>query len=204
MNRLEAINSVIPYCDCLADIGCDHGKLSKMVLDDGKAKRVIATDISGKCLDKARKLNAGYPNIEFREGDGLEPLKGETVDVIVIAGMGGSAIMHIIRDLPDCILVLSPHHDAYALREFLSNNNYFINEDFVSCEGNRFYDIIKAHKGIQNLDFIQKTFGVYYKNKNDFLRDKVIGLIEKARAYKPTEKNIALLEAANEVLKWQK
>lgn len=46
--RLDKIFSFVDECDIFADIGCDHGYLSKAVADSGKAKRIICTDISRK------------------------------------------------------------------------------------------------------------------------------------------------------------
>ena len=39
--RLDKIFSFVDECDIFADIGCDHGYLSKAVADSGKAKRII-------------------------------------------------------------------------------------------------------------------------------------------------------------------
>ena len=44
MERLNAIFSVIPKCEVLADIGCDHGKLTRKVLIESRANKVIAHD----------------------------------------------------------------------------------------------------------------------------------------------------------------
>ena len=54
-SRLEKIFSVIPKCETFADIGCDHGYLAKAVLDSGKCKSAVISDISQKCLEKAKK-----------------------------------------------------------------------------------------------------------------------------------------------------
>ena len=96
MDRLQAIFSVIPECEVLADVGCDHGKLTRQVALSGKAKKVIATDISQTCLNKAMELNADLDNVEYGVGDGLKALQGKKCDVIVLSGMGGNTMMSIL------------------------------------------------------------------------------------------------------------
>ena len=53
--RLEEIFSVLPSSEIFADIGCDHGYISKQMLDSGKANKVLFADISAKSLKKALK-----------------------------------------------------------------------------------------------------------------------------------------------------
>ena len=59
-NRLNQIFSVLPSCEVFADIGCDHGYVAKAMLDSGKCKKVIVSDISEKCLFKATTLLQFY------------------------------------------------------------------------------------------------------------------------------------------------
>ncbi len=203
MERLNAILSVIPACEVMADIGCDHGKLTRRALLEGRAKRVIATDISEKCLNKARELNSDLKNVKFSIGDGLEALDGESCDVIVISGMGGNTIMNILEPLPDATLILQPQSDAPALRRFLVENNYFIKEDFVTCANSKFYDIIRAEKGSMTLNKTQLLFGAYYEKPNRYLKQRLELIISKTLSYKPTPKNLELIQNAREAIKWQ-
>ena len=74
MDRISAVCSLIRPCDCLADIGCDHGLVAKYALDNG-VKEVIAADISEGSLKKAKKLLGGYPNVTYRLSDGFDRLR---------------------------------------------------------------------------------------------------------------------------------
>ena len=47
--RLKQILSEI-NCEALADVGCDHGKLSVAAVITGRAKKAYAIDISEKSL----------------------------------------------------------------------------------------------------------------------------------------------------------
>ncbi|MDE6211311.1 MAG: class I SAM-dependent methyltransferase [Clostridia bacterium] len=132
----------------LADVGCDHGKVSIACLLEGKVKRVIACDISSKSLQKAVDLadKCQVNDIEFRAGDGLQVIEDGEVSCVVIAGMGGNEIMSILSRIPQGVkrLVLSPHRNAVELRRFLSGRDIYIDKDYVVKDGRKFYDIIVA------------------------------------------------------------
>ncbi len=67
-----------------ADVGTGSGCIALSLAVEGKFERVIATDASEGALEaakeNARQLGAG---VEFRLGDLVSPLAGETVDVLV-------------------------------------------------------------------------------------------------------------------------
>lgn len=139
--------------DCIdgsavADVGCDHGKVSVAALVEGRANKVIACDVSQKSLKKAVDLarGLGVKNIEFRAGDGLSVISDGEVDQVVIAGMGGREIMKILAHMPKGIkkLVLSPQKNVIELRQFLSQNGFYISRDIIVEEGGKFYVIMTA------------------------------------------------------------
>jgi tRNA (adenine22-N1)-methyltransferase len=56
----------------IADVGADHGYTCAGILQRGLAEKVIATDISEKSLEKAKRLFAAMDmqeNTECRAGD---------------------------------------------------------------------------------------------------------------------------------------
>lgn len=69
---------------CTADIGTGSGAIALAVATERPLCRLIATDISSQALEVAKhnavRLNLG--NVEFRVGNGLEPLRGERLDMI--------------------------------------------------------------------------------------------------------------------------
>ena len=60
--RLRSIIDEINNAHTLADIGCDHGKVSVMCLLEKRAQHVIACDISAPSLQKAEKLGVRIIN----------------------------------------------------------------------------------------------------------------------------------------------
>lgn len=134
--------------EVLADIGCDHGKVSAASLIGGKVKRVIACDISEDSLSKASQLakRLGLDAMECRCGDGLIPLKDNEADCAVIAGMGGNEIISILSKGSKGIkrFVLVAHRNVVDLRKFLRAQGFYTEKDYTVEEGGKFYDIIVA------------------------------------------------------------
>ncbi len=153
----------------VADIGCDHGKLSCALAKSGTEK-VIAADISAKCLKKAEELavSAGVDEVmECRLGDGLNPICSGEVDTVVIAGMGGDVIEGILDAAEKdgkkfFAYVLSPNTHAEKARAKITLMGYtVVNDEMVEC-GGKYYPVIRAEAtGGEKLDEIQLEFGKF-------------------------------------------
>jgi len=161
-DRLNLILSRIPKCKVFADIGCDHGYISKSMLDSGKCERVVFSDVSEKCLEKARIL------LRKEVEDGLaiavvgDGFKGVgKVDCALIAGMGGEEIVKILdecENLPEK-LVLQPMKNCDKVRVALMRLGYAIKEDFVFFAEGKYYDLISCEKGVDELTEDEIEFG---------------------------------------------
>lgn len=142
--RIKVICSHIPRCRVFADVGCDHGYMTKYVLDQGLCEYAYLADISEKSLKKAETLLKG----EIQAGkcfsvctDGLRNFP-EPPDCVLIAGMGGEEIVSILScgELPEKF-VLQPMKNAEKLRAFLLGRGARIGKDFTFSDG-KFYDLI--------------------------------------------------------------
>lgn len=146
-NRLRAaLNEV--NCRTLADIGCDHGKLSVSALLENRAQKVFAVDISAASLQKTRLLSEEYgvKNLVCIKGDGLSVIR-ETPEQIVIAGMGGLEIIKILEESGyNGNIVLVPHRDAPKVREYISKR-FIVEKDFTVAAKGMFYAVITARGG---------------------------------------------------------
>ncbi len=146
--------------DVLADIGCDHGKLSVSAVLSGKAKSVIAVDISKESLGKTIKLASEYgvgEKISCRVGDGFSPIS-EDVDTAVIAGVGGYEIAAILdgQTYSAKRLVLCPHQNPSEARKALDKHGYTAVKDYIiDCSG-KFYPIIVADKQKELIPYKQE------------------------------------------------
>ncbi len=185
--RLQIISSHLKGGEVFADIGCDHGLISKYVLDNDLSKKVIASDISFKSLEKAKKLLSGYgEKVEFVVSDGFKNFT-DNPNEVVIAGMGGEEICSILNDakvLPNR-LVLSPQKNTRKVREFLIRKNYKILDDYTVFD-KKFYDIIVAEKGEEIYTELELIFGKtnLEKRPQDFIkklkteRDKISNILK--------------------------
>lgn len=179
--RLKIIYELLPKCERFSDIGCDHGYITKEMLNSAKCKFAVASDISEKCLDKARgilKEEIASNRAVCVVSNGFENLP-ET-DVALIAGMGGEEIVSIIscaKVLPK-ILVLQPMKNADRVRINLENLGYGITTDYTFKSDGKFYDLIKAEKGVR----VKKLSKKEIKFGKDNLKDKPISFIEKLNA----------------------
>ena len=176
MNRLEVLLSLIPKCNVLADVGCDHGYLSKYALDKNLCNSVIISDISAKSLEKAITLLKPYGNkVKSYVCDGLKAYENQA-DFAVIAGMGGEEICLIlkgVKNLPNGLL-LAPQKNNDKVRRLLIELGYKITNDFTFLDG-KFYDVIKAEKGEDSYTEKEFIFG------RDNLKDRPEDFIKKLK-----------------------
>ncbi|MBQ3552077.1 MAG: SAM-dependent methyltransferase [Clostridia bacterium] len=153
--RLFELCDMVRGYSCVADIGCDHGRLSCALLQSFDIKRVIAADISETCLQKARKLaeKCGLlSRIDIRCGDGLSVLCAEEADAVIIAGMGGELISNILENSKNTAkhikrFAFQPMRGIEKLRRYLYNNDYRIIKDKIIKEGRHWYQLICVEHG---------------------------------------------------------
>ena len=118
-------------------------------------RRIIASDISAGSLEAAKRTAAKYgvtDLITFIVAPGLDGLKDEDVDTIVIAGVGGETIIGIIEDSPltkrrDLRLILQPQTKIAELYFFLKENGYVILDTKRAMDRGRVYTIILTEGG---------------------------------------------------------
>ena len=87
----------------MADIGCDHGKLTAVLAASGKYPKVIGADLRPGPLAKAEQTleHAGCKDrAELRLGDGLSVLTENEVGSIVLAGVSAQTTWEILEKAP--------------------------------------------------------------------------------------------------------
>ncbi len=157
--RLDCIISLIEPSGIIADVGCDHGLVAQYCAESGIAEKVIASDISEKCLKKAEDLLRDADNVEFICCDGIRYY----CDEAIISGMGGILISEILRSaqtLPNTVIAV-PHRDGGTLRRTLLELGYGIDRDVPIWDKDKFYSVIRAKKcgGVTRLTELQIEFG---------------------------------------------
>ncbi|MBR4861505.1 MAG: SAM-dependent methyltransferase [Firmicutes bacterium] len=148
--RLAAIANEIEKGETMADIGTDHGFLPVALWEQGVCPKVILADVNQGPLDRAKSNGAeSHPGVEFdcRLGDGLKVIEPGEVDVIVIAGMGGTLMTEILgEDIEKTWsykkLVLQPRKDIGELRHWIYNNCMSISNEKLVREGRYIWPIL--------------------------------------------------------------
>lgn len=155
--RLAAALSMLEGYPTVADIGCDHGRLTAALLQQGVSKQVIATDISEASLEKARQLIRYIgltDHVSFRVGDGCSVLDPGECDALLLLGMGGTLMSEIleacpIRAMGAKAIVLQPMRAQDDIRAYLHQNGYRITDDRVVADRGRYYQVFKAEPSDQ-------------------------------------------------------
>ncbi|MBQ4617787.1 MAG: SAM-dependent methyltransferase [Clostridia bacterium] len=150
--RLSCVASFVRVGAVLADIGTDHAYLPVQLVQEGKVPRAIAADIGEGPAASARQhiREAGLSDrIEVRVCDGLHGVAAGEVSDVVIAGMGGETIVHIVSEAPwlkqkDIRLVLQPMTKSTELRRWLFANGFAILEERIVLDGRHIYCTMAA------------------------------------------------------------
>lgn len=179
--RLKAICDFVPENSKIIDVGCDHG-LVDIYLNKYKNCHCLATDISKKCLNKAKEnANKYSANISFKVADGLEniDLKDE---IIIIAGMGTDNILKILNKKITNDLIISTHNNIPLLKHKLYKKGYRIHKETVIFD-KKYYIInyFKYKKGAKTNPY---TSPYYSKEYRQFLLDKYNNLFKKSHKLK--------------------
>lgn len=173
--RLTAIAKCVGDNSNVIDVGCDHALLDIYLVLNKKNVNCIASDVKEGPLEQAKKnidKYKLYDNIKLRLGNGIEPIDN-TIDTIVISGMGGNTIIDILCDGKSFLshvkkIIVSPNSDIYKFRKFVNRINFRIDYEEVVEDNGKFYPIIVLKKGNQKLNRSQLLFGYNVVKNNDY------------------------------------
>ena len=171
--RLASIASNIDK----VDIGCDHGYLSIYLKAVNGNKVVIATDINENALNMAKKnINKNSILIETRLGNGLDVIKHNEVDTIIISGMGCNTILNILKKNKLKYIkkiVIQSNTDIPLIRKYINKLGYTIKNEQLIIDKNIYYIIITFTKGKHKYTKKELYFGpILLKEKNYLFNEK--------------------------------
>ena len=166
--RLQLLADLVPDGSRLADIGTDHGYLPVRLLQDGRIPSAIAADVGREPLQHAVRTaeEYGVAGIDFRLCDGLRVVSPQEVDTIVIAGMGGETMIHILSAAdwtkePDrYTLLLQPMTKTGELRRWLSDNGYRFTAERLVWDKDFLYPVMVVTGGQQSISEMEQEYGV--------------------------------------------
>ena len=152
--RLQMIAERVPAGARMADIGSDHALLPTYLAQKGMISFAVAGEVNPGPLKAAAKqvADAGLTSvIEVRSGNGLEVIAPGEVEVLTIAGMGGSLIASILEAGQDKLtgvhtLVLQPNVGEDQVRRWLDRHGWFLASEAILEEDGKIYEILCAVK----------------------------------------------------------
>ena len=144
--------SMVTTGGILADIGTDHAYVPIALVQRQKIKGAIAMDINEGPLARAQEhIRAARLEeyIQTRLSDGAEALLPNEADSILIAGMGGELILHILTEGESVCstakeLILQPQSEIHKVREYLRQHQYKIEDEDMVCEDGKYYPMMKV------------------------------------------------------------
>ena len=203
MKRLEEIIKYINESDVVADIGCDHGYLLKLAIENKNIKKGYAIDNKKGPLDTAIKNLKNYNNIVFKLSDGLLSVNEDEINCVVIAGMGGMLINKIVSDSLEKFktidkIILCPNRNNDIVRKYMTENGFMIVDESIVYEDGKYYEVLIFQLGAQSLTEKDLYFGPYLlKNKSSIFIDKWTEYYNKIKHISNKKNEINLI---NEVL----
>jgi len=188
--RMKTIADMVPMGLSVADIGCDHGFVSIYLVMQRKAPFVLAMDVNEGPLLRAKEHIEQYEMEDFintRLSDGAVKLNRGEVEAAVIAGMGGKLTIKILEESFDKFkamksIVLSPHSDIPAVRNYLTDKGYCIQDEEMVFDEGKYYTIIRCQwDGISKaLTVAELEYGpMLIEKKSQVLKEYLVSETEK-------------------------
>ena len=136
----------------LADVGTDHGYIPIALMEMNKIRGAIAMDINEGPLARAKEhiVSAGLEEyIQTRLSDGVQALRVQEEDSILISGMGGELVVHILGEGEEVCaaaaeLILQPQSEIRKVRQFLREHKYKIVDEDMVCEDGKYYPMMRV------------------------------------------------------------
>lgn len=191
MNRIEAIYSFIDLKDRVVDVGCDQAKLG--ILLAKRNQKSIASDISPKVIERAsldiRKL--GLDNlIDVRVSNGLQNIKKNEADTLILSGMGTHTILEILNNTKlkfnKIITISNNYHDI--LRDKMNELNYKVDKELIIKENNKYYNLILFTEGTKEYSQKELLLGLNQVD-NKLYNEYLDHLLKKYKTIKESSKD---------------
>lgn len=181
--RLQALASLVTEGSVLADVGTDHGYLPIYLLQTGKIKRAFAMDIRKGPLLRAREHVEAFglgDYITLRLSDGVLALSKEEADSVLIAGMGGGVMLHILEEGREIIgyakeLILQPQSEIERVRNYLYQNGYTIDREDMVFEDGKYYPMMHIDLGRtkeESASYLKEEWQIIYRYGEHLLKEK--------------------------------
>ena len=150
--RLKIIFDMVPK-SVVADIGSDHGKLMISLVEAGIVNKGYAVENKEGPFERLRSNLIRYhvnDKITPLFSDGIKDITRD-VETIVIAGMGGTNIVNILKAHPEKLvrvqtIIIDAHNAVPLARKEICQMGFAIADEKIIKEDDIFYEIIKFIK----------------------------------------------------------
>ena len=148
--RLMTAEELAGRCSRVVDVGTNHGFLPVHMLQSGLCGRAVLCDVSADALERARRTVTEErlaDKVQLAVTDGLTGIETQQGDVVTICGMGARTIAHILKENPDCPVVMQPNVEVRLLRRHLEGIGMHIARERVAFAAGRYYVLLRAEPG---------------------------------------------------------
>ena len=193
-DRLKTIADFIKDGADVADVGADHGLLEIYLINQNKTKHLLAIENKSGPFSILKNNLIDY-DVDLSLSDGIEKIP-ESVDTIVIAGMGGILICDILKAHKEKLtnvkqIVIDAHRDQELVRREITELGYHIEKEKIVYENGAYYFVMSFLKGRQSYSLSEYEWG--YKIKEDplfeqFKKDELESLCLNLLRYRSSTK----------------
>lgn len=172
--RLQAVADMVTPGLVVADIGTDHGYVPIYLTKNNIVPKAYAMDINKGPIERANK-NIEGENLQDKiitiQSNGMEKLKPNMAESVVIAGMGGELMIDIIKNSPVIgelkELILSPHSEIDYVRKTMLENNWKIVDEEMVKDNKKYYTVMKLIPGREQNEYsrMELIYGRYLIEK---------------------------------------
>lgn len=223
--RLKKVFDYIPKGSKLADIGSDHAYLPCYAVLNKRCVSAIVGEITEGPFNSARSTirQSGLEGkVEARMGDGLQVLSPNEVDVITIAGMGGSLIASILENGKEKLegvetLILQPNIGGHQIRNWLDKEGFPLIDEHILEEDGKIYEILIASKANPSNPysdqkqkelfigpFLMKHQNEAFKRKWEHEQKNFERILSQLQSAKHTEESTMKIKEVETKLEWIK
>lgn len=179
--RLLSICSLISN-DLVYDIGCDHALLD-IYLTINKKCSCICYDVDSNIISRANNNINKYGltgKINTFIGNGFDDLNLDKNGTMILSGMGTTTILKIFENNKTNTIICQSNTEKYILRKTICESGYFISDESIVFDNNRYYITIKFCKGISNYTYDELLLGpVLLKKNEEIFKDYLKSLYKK-------------------------
>ena len=187
--RLALIAGFVSSGKGIVDVGTDHGYVPIYLAQNGYQGKIYASDIREGPLSHAKKFAMEYgvaSSIEFVLSDGLKAFSNRDFDTIIIAGMGGETIIHILENAQwinnTFHLILQPQSKIADLSHWLYNNGFSIQDEALVKDAGRIYPVMYVQEKKSRAPFSDAEMyadRILLENHDPLLPEYLASLIKK-------------------------